>query len=171
MRLRWLFWLFLGAIAGWGVLRRKGPLKIIPASSTRISPFLPIGINPSNGHGRGCVYPSFFMVHRRSRRLQSLDHRLSPLRPPFAARYPPPDSHRYAFGGTSVDPDGEDDLYNWPSLYAVEVGYWNLTDRQAAQIRDFLLRGGFLMWTIFTAPSSGTTSSPAWAACFLTGGS
>ena len=44
-----------------------------------------------------------------------------------------------------VDLDGEDDVYNWPSLYAVEVGYWNLTDQQAKQLREFLLRGGFLM--------------------------
>jgi len=30
-------------------------------------------------------------------------------------------------------------------LYGVEVGHWNLPDDQAAQLRDFLLRGGFLM--------------------------
>src|SRR5271169_1764205 len=44
-----------------------------------------------------------------------------------------------------VDLDGEDDVYNWPMLYAVEVGYWNLSDKEAAQLRDFILRGGFLM--------------------------
>jgi hypothetical protein len=44
-----------------------------------------------------------------------------------------------------VEADGDDDIYNWPMLYAVEVGHWNLTDDEAAQIREFLLRGGFLM--------------------------
>src|SRR5215469_989234 len=44
-----------------------------------------------------------------------------------------------------VDLDGADDVYNWPMMYAVEVGHWNLPDEQAAQLRDFLLRGGFLM--------------------------
>jgi Domain of unknown function (DUF4159) len=44
-----------------------------------------------------------------------------------------------------VDLDGEDDIYNWPMLYAVEVGHWGLTDAQARQLREFLLRGGFLM--------------------------
>src|SRR5690242_8323207 len=44
-----------------------------------------------------------------------------------------------------VDLDGEDDVFNWPMMYAVEVGYWNLPDEQAAQLRDFLLRGGFFM--------------------------
>jgi hypothetical protein len=38
-----------------------------------------------------------------------------------------------------------DDIYNWPWLYAVEVGYWSLDDEQARRLRDYLLRGGFLM--------------------------
>ena len=44
-----------------------------------------------------------------------------------------------------VDLDGDDDVYNWPMMYAVEVGHWDLPDSQAAQLREFLLRGGFLM--------------------------
>ncbi len=38
-----------------------------------------------------------------------------------------------------------DDIYNWPWLYAVEVGHWDLTDLEAAKLRDYLERGGFLM--------------------------
>ncbi len=38
-----------------------------------------------------------------------------------------------------------DDIYNWPWLYAVEVGHWDLTDLEAAKLRDFLERGGFFM--------------------------
>ena len=41
--------------------------------------------------------------------------------------------------------DGTDDIYNWPTLYAVEVGHWQLRDEDAQQLREFLLRGGFLM--------------------------
>ncbi len=44
-----------------------------------------------------------------------------------------------------VSLDGTDDIYNYPTLYAVEVGHWKLGDRNAAQLREFLLRGGFLM--------------------------
>jgi len=44
-----------------------------------------------------------------------------------------------------VDLDGTGDVYNWPMMYAVEVGHWDLPDSQAAQLREFLLRGGFLM--------------------------
>jgi len=39
----------------------------------------------------------------------------------------------------------EGDVYDWPWLYAVEVGHWNLTENQAKTLREYLLRGGFLM--------------------------
>jgi hypothetical protein len=44
-----------------------------------------------------------------------------------------------------VELDGEDDVYNWPMLYAVEVGYWTLPGNQPEQLREFIDRGGFLM--------------------------
>jgi hypothetical protein len=44
-----------------------------------------------------------------------------------------------------VDLDGTDEIYNWPVLYGVEVGHWKLPVNQAAQLREYLLRGGFLM--------------------------
>jgi len=37
------------------------------------------------------------------------------------------------------------DLFDYPWLYAVEVGGWYLADNEAARLRDYLLRGGFLM--------------------------
>ena len=58
-----------------------------------------------------------------------------------------------------INPD-EGDVYDWPWLYAVQVGHWNLTDKQAASMREYLLRGGFFMcddfwgedeWQIFLA--------------------
>jgi len=44
-----------------------------------------------------------------------------------------------------VDLDGTNDVFNWPAMYAVEVGHWYLPKAQAAQLREYLLRGGFLM--------------------------
>ena len=44
-----------------------------------------------------------------------------------------------------VELDNSDDIYNWPALYGVEVGYWSLNDEEAVQLRDYLNRGGFLM--------------------------
>jgi Domain of unknown function (DUF4159) len=44
-----------------------------------------------------------------------------------------------------VSLDGTDDIYNWPMLYAVETGHWKLNNEQAAQLREYILRGGFFM--------------------------
>ena len=52
------------------------------------------------------------------------------------------------------------DIYDYPWIYAVEVGYWHLNEQEAARLRDYLLRGGFLMvddfhgsfeWAMFKA--------------------
>ena len=39
----------------------------------------------------------------------------------------------------------DDDLFDYPWIYAVEVGYWSLNEQEAGRLRDYLLRGGFLM--------------------------
>jgi uncharacterized protein DUF4159 len=44
-----------------------------------------------------------------------------------------------------VNLDDGDDVYNWPWLCAGEMGDWKLTGAQAAKLRDYLLRGGFLL--------------------------
>ncbi|HBY62572.1 MAG TPA: hypothetical protein DEH78_22350, partial [Solibacterales bacterium] len=58
-----------------------------------------------------------------------------------------------------VDLDSND-LFDYPWIYAVEVGHWALSDEQAAKLREYLLRGGFLMtddfhgtleWQVFIA--------------------
>ncbi|MEP7354782.1 MAG: DUF4159 domain-containing protein [Acidobacteriota bacterium] len=57
-----------------------------------------------------------------------------------------------------VELDGTGDVFNWPFLYAVEVGHWAMPEDEGAELREFLLRGGFLMvddfhgseeWAIF----------------------
>ena len=39
----------------------------------------------------------------------------------------------------------DDALFDYPWLYAVEVGHWSLSDDEAERLREYLLRGGFLM--------------------------
>lgn len=39
----------------------------------------------------------------------------------------------------------EGDAYDWPWLYAVQVGEWGLTDKQGQELREYCLRGGFFM--------------------------
>jgi hypothetical protein len=61
-----------------------------------------------------------------------------------------------------VDLDS-DNIFNYPWIYAVEVGQWSLSDTQAQKLREYLLRGGFLMtddfhgtyeWEVFMASMS-----------------
>ena len=58
-----------------------------------------------------------------------------------------------------VDLEG-DEIFDYPWIYVVEPGHWDLTDKQCQKLRDYLLRGGFLMtddfhgtmeWEIFMA--------------------
>jgi hypothetical protein len=51
-----------------------------------------------------------------------------------------------------VNPDDADDIYDWPWLCAGEMGDWKLTASQAKNLREFLLRGGFLMLDDFWGP-------------------
>jgi hypothetical protein len=39
----------------------------------------------------------------------------------------------------------DDALFDYPWIYAVEVGHWMLSEEEAARLREYLLRGGFLM--------------------------
>lgn len=52
------------------------------------------------------------------------------------------------------------EIFDYPWIYAVEVGYWYLNEQEATHLRDYLLRGGFLMvddfhgtweWSAFVA--------------------
>jgi len=58
-----------------------------------------------------------------------------------------------------LDRQYPDDIYNYPWMYAVEVGHWNLSDEQCKKMREYFDRGGFLMvddfhgtqeWATFT---------------------
>ena len=48
-----------------------------------------------------------------------------------------------------VNPDDGDDIFFWPYLHVAMPGTWDLTDAQAAKLRDYLLRGGFLLCDSF----------------------
>ena len=39
----------------------------------------------------------------------------------------------------------DENIFDYPWIYAVEVGHWRLSDNEARNLRDYLLRGGFLM--------------------------
>src|SRR5580765_1977430 len=50
-----------------------------------------------------------------------------------------------------INLDDDEDVFNYPWLYAVEVGHWELSDAQIARFREYLLRGGFFICDDFHA--------------------
>jgi Domain of unknown function (DUF4159) len=44
-----------------------------------------------------------------------------------------------------INMEDGDDAYNWPWLYAVQVGEWGFTEAEAKVMREYLLRGGFFV--------------------------
>jgi len=51
----------------------------------------------------------------------------------------------------------DDRLFDYPWLYATNVGYWDLSEAETARLRDYLLRGGFLVFDDFWGPSEWET--------------
>jgi len=52
-----------------------------------------------------------------------------------------------------VNLEDRDDVFYWPFLFAGEMGDWLLDDAQAAKLREYLLRGGFLLLDDFWNPA------------------
>lgn len=43
-------------------------------------------------------------------------------------------------------------LFDYPWIYATQVGYWGLSNQEVSQLREYLLRGGFLVVDDFWGP-------------------
>lgn len=39
----------------------------------------------------------------------------------------------------------DEKLFDYPWIYATQTGYWNLSDEETSRLREYLLRGGFIM--------------------------
>jgi hypothetical protein len=167
---------FLGLVSVFGVLRAQKPFKEYPAIEYSNFPLPPDWNQKTEWTRARLRYPDIQGYPQRM--LFYNDGRAFPGY--WTMDYPRSDRHLLAgvrrltrIDARSVEQvvelDGSDEIYNWPALYAVEVGHWLLPDDQAAQLRNYLLRGGFLMvddfhgseardheqgineWAIFTA--------------------
>jgi hypothetical protein len=47
----------------------------------------------------------------------------------------------------------DDSIFDYPLIYAVKVGFMRLADHEALRLREYLLRGGFLIVDDFHGPS------------------
>jgi len=142
MRLRSAIVLLLAAIGVWSLLRAQRPFREYQALEYENFPLPSDYQNKTEWTRARLRYPGVFASWRGD---------LS-----WTTDYPRSDRHLLQgvrrltrIDTRSVEQvvalDGSDDVYNWPMMYAVEVGHWALPDDQAAQLREFLLRGGFLM--------------------------
>jgi hypothetical protein len=145
MRFRSVMLLVAATLGVWGILRAQRPFKQYPAIEYEDFPLPPDWNTKTEWTRARLRYPSVYArYYRPSEDLNwTIDY---------------PRSDRHLLQGVRrltridtrsveqiVDLDGTDDVYNWPMMYAVEVGHWVLPDDQVAQLREFLLRGGFLM--------------------------
>jgi hypothetical protein len=46
----------------------------------------------------------------------------------------------------------DDRVFDYPWIYATQVGYWDLSEAETARLREYLLRGGFLVVDDFWGP-------------------
>jgi hypothetical protein len=145
--MRWWAGLLLLVLAfgTWGILRAQKPFKEYPGNEYNDFP-LPEDYNKPAEWIRARLKYSDYYSRRGFRRFAGA----------WTTDYPRSDRHflqgvrrltRIDSRSVEqvVEADGTSDIYNWPFVYAVEVGQWGLTDEEASQLRDFLDRGGFLM--------------------------
>ncbi|MGH9558458.1 MAG: DUF4159 domain-containing protein [Bryobacteraceae bacterium] len=143
---------FLGLISALGILRAQRPFKEYPAIEYTNFP-LPPDYRQNAEWTRARLrypdimgYPDRMLFYDNGR----------PFPGYWTMDYPRSDRHLLQgvrrltrIDARSVEQvvslDGTDDIYNWPVLYAVEVGHWKLPQKEADQLREYLLRGGFLM--------------------------
>src|SRR6266849_6085231 len=126
MRWRAAFWLVGAAFAlfsTWGVLRAQRPFKEYPGAEYENFPLPPDWNEQTEWTRARLRYPAIRRGYRGDTNW-TIDY---------------PRSDRHLLQGVRrltrihtrsveqvVDLDGSDDVFNWPFMYAVETGYWNL---------------------------------------------
>jgi hypothetical protein len=142
----------LGVLACWGVLRAQKPFEEYPALEYGNFPIPSDYLDKHEWTRARLRYPDIYGYPNA--RLRMADG--SPFPGYWTMDYPRSDRHLLAgvkrltlIDSRSVEQvvslDATDEIYNWPVLYAVEVGHWDLPPEEAKQLREYLLRGGFLM--------------------------
>jgi hypothetical protein len=145
MRLRTFFLILLAVVGVWGVLLAQKPFREYEGEDRNVR-LPPDWEKPAEWVSARLRYRDAFQ--RRGFRFRSEGA--------WVTDYPLGDRHLIIgvqrltrIHARSVEQpvelDGTDDVFNWPFLYAVEVGQWTLNEKEGAQLREFLDRGGFLM--------------------------
>jgi hypothetical protein len=154
MTMRKTAWMALG-IACIGALFAQRPFREYPGNEYNSFPLPPDYTEKTEWVFARLMYPPFSGMRRGFRGYGRFGFDWREGRSSWTTDYPRSDRHfasalrrltrvhaRSAEQPVNLD-DG--DQYDWPWLYAVEVGHWELTDSQAKSLREYLDRGGFFM--------------------------
>jgi hypothetical protein len=156
MRFRTAFFLGLLGLVAWGVLQAQKPFKEWPAIEYENFRIPPDGNTPHEWVRARLRYPDVVGYP------DNLPRNAFGFAGYWTMDYPRSDRHLLEgvrrltrIDARSLEQvtelDHTDDIYNWPMLYGVEVGHWDLPQDQADQLREFIMRGGFLMVDDFHA--------------------
>ncbi|HVO97077.1 MAG TPA: DUF4159 domain-containing protein [Bryobacteraceae bacterium] len=152
MRLRTAFAVAFLGLAAWSALRAQKPFKEWPAIEYENFAVPPDYEDKHEWTRARLRYPDIYGYPGRIMFLENG----RPFPGYWTMDYPRSDRHLLQgvrrltrIDSKSVEQvvtlDGTDEVYNWPVLYGVEVGHWNLGEPEAKQLREYLLRGGFFM--------------------------
>lgn len=149
MRLRTLFLLILSVLGLWGVVLAQKPFKQYPGGQDGDVPLPPDFDKPAEFSSARLRYRDYGGFGGRRGRFGGREGSWG-TDYPLGGRHLAEGLRRLTKVNTRsveqvVELDETDDIYNWPFLYAVEVGRWTLDEKEGAQLREFLNRGGFLM--------------------------
>ena len=137
-------WVSTGAVAAAIIVAGSGPSTSAgPSPSVRPQ-------SPNPGYGAGFVFTRIRYPSRGFRRGGGA----------WAHDWPRADRHLSLLldeltaidaetGGTNVLDLDDPELFRFPVAYISEPGYWSMTDAQAARLREYVLKGGFLIFDDF----------------------
>jgi hypothetical protein len=151
-------WLVVGLVAVIGALRAQRPFRVYPALEGYDYLALPADYrNPAELILGRLIYPAGRFGRRRGGGGGG-DWRTN--RSMWTVDYPKGD-RTYAMilrrltridvrsVEQCTDPDDGDDIYYWPMIHVALPGSWSLSDAEAQKIREYLLRGGFMVGDSF----------------------
>src|ERR1700694_5786559 len=142
MRLRTALSLAFLVLLLWGALFAQNPFKEYPAIEYNNFPLPPDWDQKTEWTRARLRYPDTVRYPYRRLRMRGVGE----FPGYWTMDYPRSDRHLLAgvrrltrIDSRSVEQvvnlDGTGEIYNWPTMYAVEVGHWRLPDDQAAQLR------------------------------------
>ena len=150
---------FLGLISAWGVLHAQRPFKEYPAIEYNDFPVPPGAQEKTEFAFARLMYPP-----APTAMFDRAGPRWAEGMSSWTQDYPRADRHFLLalrrltrIHARSVEQpvnlDDGDDAFNYPWMNAGEMGDWKLTGAQAAALREYLLRGGFIMLDDFWGAS------------------